>query len=219
MEKKEKSNNSYQENNININMNNDDTSNKADILLTKIALDAIIKELNEYKKNYIHKKNFIHLQKVNEELIEENKKLLLKIEELENKLNIKEKNEIENDELEKIKKNYDEKILKLIEIINNNEEEKKQLTSQVDNLNETLKEKEELINKQKFIINIYHKTNFESNKKFAQNQQVIHNIITQNPILNSEENNKNNLNQSITDYNDSEATVPTEQLKDLNLKK
>ena len=86
MEKKEKSNNSYQENNININMNNDDTSNKADILLTKIALDAIIKELDEYKKNYIHKKNFIHLQKVNEELIEENKKLLLKIEELENKL-------------------------------------------------------------------------------------------------------------------------------------
>lgn len=211
MEKKENPNNSYQENNININKNND-TSRNADILLAKLALDEIIKELEEYKQK------LISLRKEYEESIEEKKKLLLKIEELENKLNIKEQNEIINDELEKIKKNYEEKILILKGIIKNNEEEKKNLRSQVDNQNKILKEKEELINEQKFIINIYHKTNFESNKKFAPNQQVINNIITQNPILNSEENNKNNLNQSITDYNDSEATVPTEQLRGLNLR-
>ena len=58
------------------------------------------------------------------------------------------------------KKQYEEKNLALNKIINRNEVEKKHLTEQIEILNELLKEKEEMINKQQFIINIYHKTNF-----------------------------------------------------------
>ena len=72
-----------------------------------------------------------------------------------------------------------------------------------------------MINKQQFIINIYHKTNFESNKKFAPIEQV---IINQNPILNLDGNKNNNLKESISEYNDSEPTLASEQLRGLNLR-
>ena len=68
-----------------------------------------------------------------------------------------------------------------------------------------------MINKQQFIINIYHKTNFESNKKFAPNEQLIN-------ILNLDGNKNNNLKESISEYNDSEPTLASEQLRGLNLR-
>lgn len=143
----------------------------------------------------------------------------LKNEELNNKLNIQQQQyETKIDDIEKKKKQYEEKNLTLNKIINRNEVEKKHLTEQIEILNELLKEKEEMINKQQFIINIYHKTNFESNKKFAPNEQVINNIINQNPILNLDGNKNNNLKESISEYNDSEPTLASEQLRGLNLR-
>ena len=143
----------------------------------------------------------------------------LKNEELNNKLNIQHQQyETKIDDIEKKKKQYEEKNLALNKIINRNEVEKKHLTEQIEILNELLKEKEEMINKQQFIINIYHKTNFESNKKFAPNEQVINNIINQNPILNLDGNKNNNLKESISEYNDSEPTLASEQLRGLNLR-
>ena len=191
-------NNSYQENNINI--------------YNDISLDEIIKE-EDYKIKYFY------YRKKCEDLIEQKKKLLLKNEELNNKLNIQQQQyETKIDNIEKKKKQYEEKNLTLNKIINRNEVEKKHLTEQIEILNELLKEKEEMINKQQFIINIYHKTNFELNKKFAPNEQVINNIINQNPILNLDGNKNNNLKESISEYNDSEPTLASEQLRGLNLR-
>ena len=86
-------NNSYQENNININTYND------------ISLDEIIKE-EDYKIKYFY------YRKKYEDLIEQKKKLLLKNEELNNKLNIQHQQyETKIDDIEKKRNNMKKKIL------------------------------------------------------------------------------------------------------------
>ena len=77
-------NNSYQENNININTYND------------ISLDKIIKEEDYKIKKFYYRKKC-------EDLIEQKKKLLLKNEELNNKLNIQQQYETKIDDIEKKK--------------------------------------------------------------------------------------------------------------------
>ena len=84
-------NNSYQENNINI--------------YNDISLDEIIKD-EDYKIKYFY------YRKKCEDLIEQKKKLLLKNEELNNKLNIQHQQyETKIDDIEKKRNNMKKKIL------------------------------------------------------------------------------------------------------------